>query len=136
MTFLLDTNAVTDFMNENGIFLGRMRTLQDEDRVIICPIVRGEILFGIARLPSGQRRETLAKKAASALAGLPCEPIGHATADIYSKIRRDCEAIGAALHENDLWIAAFALQMGAAVISRDRDFLRVPGLTVEDWTAR
>ncbi|MBL8867054.1 MAG: type II toxin-antitoxin system VapC family toxin [Gemmataceae bacterium] len=37
---------------------------------------------------------------------------------------------------NDLLIAAIALELGVAVVSRNlRDFSRMPGLTVVDWSA-
>ena len=36
----------------------------------------------------------------------------------------------------DIQIAAIALSMGnTVVVSRDSDFLAVPGLTVENWAA-
>ena len=38
------------------------------------------------------------------------------------------------LDENDLWIAATALVLGAMLISSDSDFQRIDGLTVNDWT--
>jgi predicted nucleic acid-binding protein len=33
-----------------------------------------------------------------------------------------------------LWIAATALAIGAVLDTRARDFSRITGLTVEDWT--
>ncbi len=39
-------------------------------------------------------------------------------------------AWGLALDENDLWVAATALSLGATSVSRDRDFAGIEGLTV------
>lgn len=41
---------------------------------------------------------------------------------------------GIAMSENDLWIAATALGVDATLVAADRDFGRLPGLRVEDWT--
>ncbi|MEO5958497.1 MAG: PIN domain-containing protein [Opitutaceae bacterium] len=40
---------------------------------------------------------------------------------------------GTPIPENDLWIAAVALEHGLPVATRDIHFARVPGLTVLDW---
>jgi predicted nucleic acid-binding protein len=37
------------------------------------------------------------------------------------------------MDDNDLWIAATALHLGAILVSRDKMFAYVPGLQVVDW---
>ena len=37
--------------------------------------------------------------------------------------------------ENDLWIAATAMAIGATLVSRDADFARIDGLAYADWSA-
>lgn len=64
MLFLLDTNAFSDLMREHPQLDARLATIASTDRVIICPVVRGEIRYGIERLPQGKRRQELETKAA------------------------------------------------------------------------
>jgi predicted nucleic acid-binding protein len=40
---------------------------------------------------------------------------------------------GTPIPENDVWIAAVALEHGWPLATRDAHFARVPGLTVQDW---
>ena len=44
------------------------------------------------------------------------------------------EAQGKSMAENDLWIAATAIDLGATLVTRDRDFQDIVGLTSLDWT--
>ena len=44
MTFLLDSNAFSDLMRKNARVEVRLAGLGPNDKVVICPIVRGEIL--------------------------------------------------------------------------------------------
>jgi predicted nucleic acid-binding protein len=49
-----------------------------DDRVVICTITRGEILFGLEKLAPGRRRSELEEKATKLFAAIPCEPIPRA----------------------------------------------------------
>ena len=104
--------------------------LEPGDRVVTCTIVRGEILFGIARLPAGRRREELEQSGNQFLAAFRCEPIPQRAADFYAEIKVTRQKSGLSLDENDLWVAATSLAPGATLVSRDSDFSAIAGLSV------
>ncbi len=134
MTFLLDTTAFSDLMREHPTMDSHIAELAPTDRVVICSIVRGEIRYGIERLPQGKRRQELEAKAANLFAAIPCESVSEAAGDQYAKVKLTRQQQGLTLDENDLWIAATALVLSAVLISRDSDFQRIDRLTVHDWT--
>jgi predicted nucleic acid-binding protein len=134
MIFLLDSNAFSDLMRKDPRVAAHLAALGPNDKVAICPIVRGEILYGLARLPEGRRRDNLAKQAAPLFASIVCEPMPESAGDAYANIKRTRERQGLRLDENDLWIAATASAVGATLVTRDRDFGSVEGLTTTDWT--
>ena len=133
MLFLLDTNALSDLMREHPKIDARLASLAPADRAVICSVVRGEIRYGIERLPRGKRRQELEIKAAKLFAVLPCESVPEAAGDHYARIKLTRQQKGLTLDENDLWIAATALALEAVLISHDGDFQQIDGLTVNDW---
>ena len=135
MLFLLDSNAFSDLMRKHPGVEARLAALDPKDKVLICPIVRGEILYGLARLPPGRRREELTKQAAPLFAAIACEPVPESAGDAYARIKRAREQQGLTLDENDLWIAATASALDATLVTRDRDFGSVEELATTDWTA-
>lgn len=75
VTYLLDTNAISDLMRAAPRIENWMAGLDQADRVVTCVIVRGEILFGIARRSAGKRRTELEETGHQFLTAVPCEPI-------------------------------------------------------------
>jgi predicted nucleic acid-binding protein len=134
MTYLLDTSAFSELMREHPAMDAHLATVGELDQVAICPIVRGEIRFGLARLPLGQRRQALETKVAELFATIPCEPIFETVGDHYAHVKLARQTKGLALDENDLWIAASALALDATLVTRDTDFQHIDGLRLEDWT--
>ena len=130
VTYLLDTNAISDLMRAARRIENWMAGLDDRDRVVTCAVVRGEVLFGIARLPQGRRHTELEEAARQFLAVFRCEPIPVRAGDFYAAIKLARQQRGLALDENDLWVAATALALGVTLVSRDRDFLNIDGLAV------
>jgi predicted nucleic acid-binding protein len=128
--YLLDTSAVSALMRADTRMATWLSSLGVDDRVAICTIARGEVLFGLQRLAQGRRRTELEGKASNLFAVLPCEPIRSAAGDLYAKVKISQQRRGLPLDENDLWIAATALAMDATLVTRDSDFQGIAGLTV------
>jgi predicted nucleic acid-binding protein len=130
VTYLLDTNAISDLMRAAPPIENWMAGLDRGDRVVTCTIARGEILFGIARLPAGRRRTELEETGRQFLAALRCEPVPERAGDYYAAVKLARQQRGLTLDENDLWVAATALALGATLVSRDRGFAGIDGLPV------
>jgi tRNA(fMet)-specific endonuclease VapC len=112
----------------------RIAALAPADRAVICTITRGEVLYGLARLPHGQRRGTLEAEAMQLFRQFVCLSVPEASANRYASIKWEAERQGTPLDENDIWIAATAFAIEAVLVTMDSDFQRVSGLQIEDWT--
>ena len=60
-------------------------------------------------------------------------PVDLATTRHYAAVRNSLREQGTPIPENDVWIAALALQHELAVASRDEHFDRVAGLVRRSW---
>lgn len=87
MIYLLDTSACSALMRTDARMSAWLSSIGVDDRVVICTIVRGEILFGLERMPPGRRRTELEEKAAKLFAVLPCEAIPAAAGDQYAIVK-------------------------------------------------
>jgi len=132
--YLLDTTILSWMLRQHPKVHEKVASLTPTDRLVICSIVRGEVLYGLERLPHGRRRRDLESKVTELFGTLPCEPIPEAAGDHYARIKRETERKGMRLDENDLWIAATAVSLRAVLVTTDSDFQRVSELNIEDWT--
>ena len=92
--------------------------LEEDDRVITCTIVRGEILFGIGKLPEDRRRTELRKTGDQLLASLRPEPVPELTGGFHAVVEVARRQRGPTLEENDHWVI------------RNSDFAGIDGLSV------
>ena len=133
--YLLDTSTCSLLMKDNAKVKGRLNSLTESDYPFTCSIVKGEILFGIARLPEGKRRQDLQQKSDELFAAIPCEPISENVSDAYAQVKDTAKKQGTSLGECDLWIAATALVLDAILVTSDSDYQRIVGLglRLENW---
>ena len=133
--YLLDTSTCSLLMQDNSRVKGRLDSLTESDYHFTCPIVKGEIFFGIVRLPNEKRRQDLEQRANELFATVPCDPIPERAGDVYAQIKIAAQEQGTSLGECDLWIAATALTLDAILVASDSDYERIVGLglRLEDW---
>ena len=132
-TYLLDTTAFSALVKEQPLAKARLSGLEANQRVVICTVVRGEVLYGLELMPDGRKKLEFKRKINDLLSILPCVPIPEEAANDYARIKRGTERRGSRLDENDLWIAATSLSLGAVLVTADSDFERVRGLKLENW---
>ena len=138
MDYLLETSTCSLLMARAPRVVAHFASLSDDDDyAFTCTIVKGEILFGIERLPTGRRRQSLENQIVNLFSELPCLAVPEETADYYAQMKKQAEQQGTPLSDNDLWIAATAMTLDAILVTSDLDFQRIAGfgLRLEDWTS-
>lgn len=130
--YLLDTNiCIYIRQTKPERVLRRFRRLRPGEAVLSV-ITYGELFYGAMK--SAQRAVALGKLHELAHL-LPALPLPEAAAEVYGTIRAQLEARGETIGNNDLWIAAHALISGLILVTNnEREFGRVQGLRVQNWT--
>lgn len=130
--YLLDTNTISYASSGRSPAALSQISRQPVGNVFISAISYAEVKFGLVRRPAATR---LMRSTEALFAEATIVPWTTSTAEIYARLRAGMQQLGKALSPLDMLIAAHAIEVGATLVSNDRAFAHVPGLTVEDWTA-
>jgi len=124
---LLDTNIVIALFASDSAILDR---LKDAEEVFIPSIVMGELYYGARK--SSRVEENIARLddfSANNII-LSCDS---GTAHWYGEVKGGLREKGRPIPENDIWVAAIALQHDLTLVTRDVHFAEVEGLKTETW---
>ena len=67
---------------------------------------------------------------------IPVLPMAPKAAEVYGEIRAQLSRAGTPIGNNDLWIAAHAMSLHLTLVTNnEREFRRVPGLSIENWVS-
>ena len=129
--YLLDTNTVSFHIRESSAPLRRRLLRVEASQVALSVVTEMEIRYGLARNP----KLRIADLIEEFLAGITILPLDSGVAGTYARVRAQLEAKGKPVGPLDLMIGAHALSLDATLVTNNvREFRRIRGLRVQDWT--
>jgi tRNA(fMet)-specific endonuclease VapC len=115
--------------------LRRIANVAGDQEVALSAVGLMELMHGIYRADSVQRRTTRELFINELIADIEVYPFSKDTAVLAGKIDGEQQAKGIVIPFADLLIGATALFLGYSVVTvNDRDFKRIPGLNVTKMT--
>lgn len=132
--FMLDTDTCIFLMRgESQMLAAKVQSVPLLQQVMSA-VTFAELTYGVQASASAKRKQNQAVLDSLALhlavLDWPQEAAKH-----YAEIRADLKKRGAQIGAADLMIAAHARALGAIVVTNNvKDFGRVRGLQVENWT--
>jgi tRNA(fMet)-specific endonuclease VapC len=108
----------------------RMRDLPT-DAICISAITQCEMLFGA----ENSQRPHVAEGVSQFMEYMPVLDFPADAAREYASLRAALKRQGTPIGNNDMLVAAHALHLGLTLVTNNvREFSRVPGLKIENWT--
>jgi tRNA(fMet)-specific endonuclease VapC len=124
---ILDTNGLSAVAEGEAALEPILRRA---DQIAIPVIVLGEYRYGISQ---SRRRMHYERWLAEYLPKFRVLDVDELTTISYSAVRTELKRAGTPIPSNDVWIAALCRQHSLPLISRDRHFDAVSGITRLSW---
>ena len=135
MILSLDTNVLIDLANGRRPVVRSNfdRAFADGDQLVTCSIAAHELLYGAA---ISRRREAERRTAQLLLEQLRIAEFDAGDAVVAADLRAQLRRVGLPIGPFDTFIAAQAMNRNWTMVTANvREFSRVEGLDVIDWTA-
>ncbi len=101
-----------------------------ESEVFVSSTALGELYYGARKSAHATANLARIEQFAAAVEVLSIDAL---TAQLYGQIRDRLRLKGRPIPENDIWIAATAIQHSLPLATRDDHFKEVDALAIENW---
>jgi tRNA(fMet)-specific endonuclease VapC len=130
--YMLDTNmCIYIAKHRPPEVMARFERLKP-GQLVMSAITYGELYYGASK--SSQQAKALAQLQ-ELVQDIPVEELDSRASEAYGEIRATLEKEGRLIGNNDLWIGAHALALNLTLATNnEREFKRIPGLLLENWT--
>ena len=96
-------------------------------------VTYGEFYLGAEK---SQYRQSTLQKLKNLTQIIPVIPMSCEVGDVYGAIRADLELKGQIIGNNDLWIAAHAIERKMTLVSNNlKEFNRINRISIENWVS-
>jgi predicted nucleic acid-binding protein len=132
MTYLVDANVLSEPTKKapNPKVIDWLSA--NEDRLVIDPIILGELGIGILELAAGRKRARLEQWFETVVQTIECLPWDAAVSRRWAKLVIELQRKGKTLPVLDSMIAATALEHGLTVATRNVRHFKQAGVKVVD----
>ncbi|SRR5258708_15826625 len=120
----IDTNSYSNFLRGNK---SSKKPFLEAGEIIVSTIVIGELYFGFKRGRNERKNLEILYKFLSD-SKVKVLKISSQTAKIYSDVKHSLKEKGSPIPENDIWIAACAIETDSTLITFDKHFLSIENL--------
>jgi tRNA(fMet)-specific endonuclease VapC len=132
MKYLVDTNILIYLCNSHSISLEKKFIAHSPLEFCTSSITVGELIYGVNK---SKYRERNLQAILKILSSFQIIDFDSKDSWEYGEIRADLEKKGTSIGGNDIMIAAQARRRGLTVVTNNtKEYKRVTGLHVEDWT--
>jgi len=130
--YLLDTNICIYIINQKPESVYRKFKKVKLENIFISTITELELNYGVQKSLHYKKNKSALDEFLSYLNLLPC---GSESPNIAAQIRVELEKQGRPIGPFDLLIASEAITQGSTLVTNnEKEFKRVKGLKVENWT--
>ena len=121
---ILDTNVIIRIIKGDIAVANEVHKI---NQIRIPVIVMGELIFGAEK---SQLKQSNKEKYVNFCLSYPLLDVTKKVAEEYGKLKYVLQKSGNIMPENDMWIAATAIANDLQVVTQDRHFDLIKGLTV------
>ena len=127
--YLLDTNILIAMLADD-IIIHIPNEMQSVSKVSLPSPAIGELYYGARKSNRPIENLTKVNRLTQRFPLIPCDL---ETAQWYGIIKNQLRRKGRPIPDNDIWIAAIAMQRGLILVTRDAHFDKVESLQTERW---
>ena len=125
-SYLLDTNIIIAFYDKDPKVLEQIAN----PKIYVPSVVIGELLYGAEK---SKKKSSNQNRIFDLVKEVTVLPVTADTSEHYAVIKNQLREQGKPIPENDIWIAAIAMEYDITLATRDKHFNNIDKIKLEAW---